>query len=204
MTPPLTTRHAEVDVGRFAAVAALLALLTGGTLMAATGPLVAAAGADVWRPVRENPGLFLSAAIALALISLFDLFTIPALHVLLHRRHPRLVLVAAVTAAIGDLLGVLSRLVRCRLPSRPPRGPTCSRSSSPPQPGRIRPGQRLFASFGLAMLGDDGRMVGDRRVAGGSLHGRRPATRARRRVLCREPYVRRLVRGVGDHLAPSG
>ena len=106
-------RHSEVvAVGRVAAVLALVALLVGGSLMATTGPLLARAGDDAWRPVRENPGLFWSAAVALALISLFDLFTIPALHLRLHAGHPALILLATGTAAVGDLLGVLGRLVQ--------------------------------------------------------------------------------------------
>jgi hypothetical protein len=164
MTPDLTTRHAEVEVGRFAAAAALLALLTGGTLMAATGPLVAAAGADAWRPLRENPGLFWSAAIALALISLFDLFTIPALHATLHRRHPRLVLVAAVTAAAGDLLGVVGRLVQgAEVPAA-----VASASGADLlailEPTLNTAGFVLvsvsFTCFGLAMLGGRSRWLG--------------------------------------------
>ena len=62
--------------------------------------------------MRENPGLFWSAALALALISLFDLFTIPALHLRLHAGHPTLILLASGTAVIGDLLGILGRLVQ--------------------------------------------------------------------------------------------
>ena len=59
MTELLAARHSEVVVvGRVASVMALLALLVGGSLMAATGPLLAHAGDDTWRPVRENPGLF--------------------------------------------------------------------------------------------------------------------------------------------------
>ncbi len=78
--------------------------------MAATAPLVRAG--DPWGPVKENPGLFWCAALALALVSLFDLFTIPALHLRLHLGAPALVLVATATAAVGDLLGVLGRLVQ--------------------------------------------------------------------------------------------
>ena len=111
MTNPLVARHSVV-VGRVAAMLALAALLVGGSLMASTAPLLAAAGDDLWRPVRENPGLFWSAALALALISLFDLFTLPALHLRLHAGHPTLVLLATGTAAVGDLLGVLGRLMQ--------------------------------------------------------------------------------------------
>jgi len=112
MTNLVAARHSAVVVGRVAAVLALAALLVGGSLMAATAPLLAAAGDDPWRPVRENPTLFWAAALALALISLFDLFTIPALHLRLHAAHPTLVLLATCTAAVGDLLGVLGRLVQ--------------------------------------------------------------------------------------------
>jgi len=109
---PKATRRSVLAVGRVAAALALGCLILGGSLMAATAPMLADAGDDPWRPVREMPALFLSAALALALISLFDLFTIPALHLLLHRDHPLVILVATVTAAVGDLLGVLGRLVQ--------------------------------------------------------------------------------------------
>jgi hypothetical protein len=112
VTTLLAPRHSAVEIGRVAALLALVALLVGGSLMAATAPLVARAGDDVWGPVQEHPGLFWSAALALALISLFDLFTIPALHLRLHAGHPKLILLATVTAAVGDLLGLLGRLVQ--------------------------------------------------------------------------------------------
>ena len=76
------------------------------------------AGAEIARlatpctAARESPGLFWSAALALALFSLFDLFTIPTLHLRLHAGHPTLVLLATGTAVVGDLLGVIGRLVQ--------------------------------------------------------------------------------------------
>ena len=46
------------------------------------------------------------------MISLFDLFTIPALHLRLHAGHPALILLATGAAAVGDLLGMLGRLIQ--------------------------------------------------------------------------------------------
>ncbi|MGV8910195.1 MAG: hypothetical protein ACOH1Y_14535 [Propionicimonas sp.] len=106
-------RRSVLGIGRVAALLALVALLAGGTLMAVSGVLLAKApGNDASGPLREQPALFLSAAVLLALISLFDLFTIPALHHALRGYGRGLVLVATMTASVGDLLGVLGRLVQ--------------------------------------------------------------------------------------------
>jgi hypothetical protein len=106
-------RRSVMGIGRMAALLALLALLAGGTLMAVGGILLAKApGDDAWGPLRDQPGVFWSAAVLLALISLFDLFTIPALHQALRRFGPGLVLVATMTASVGDLLGIIGRLVQ--------------------------------------------------------------------------------------------
>lgn len=111
---PATNPHLSLyPIARVASALALVALLIGGSLMAATTPLQLAAPADdPWRPVREQPAIFALAAVALALISTFDLFTIPALHQRLHRDHPTLIVVATITAALGDVLGVIGRLLQ--------------------------------------------------------------------------------------------
>lgn len=96
------------DLGRGAAVAALLALLVGGTAMALTsggGPSSAAAVASAGRLALAGP-------IALAAISLFDLFTVPALHQTLRSYGDALVLVATGCAGVGDVLGVVGRLTQ--------------------------------------------------------------------------------------------
>lgn len=110
----ITTSAAQavIAIGRAAAPLALAALLAGGTLMAIAGALSAAEPTDPWRPVRDHAAVFAGAAIALALVSLFDLFTVPALHQRLSARNPGLILVATLTAAVGDLLGIAGRLIQ--------------------------------------------------------------------------------------------
>ena len=49
---------------------------------------------------------------ALAAVSLFDLGTVPALHDRLSGHGPALVLCGAGTAAVGDMLGIVGRLLQ--------------------------------------------------------------------------------------------
>jgi hypothetical protein len=152
---------AAINVGRIAAVLALAALLVGGTLMSISAPLLAAApAADPWSPLRDHAALFWWAAVGLGLISAFDLLTIPALHLRLSPTHPALILVATVTAASGDLLGVLGRTVQAAEVSAS-GAPTTIATLVVLEQGVNTAGFALvsvsFACFGLAMLrGRDG------------------------------------------------
>jgi Domain of unknown function (DUF4386) len=94
-----------------AAVLALAALMVGGVAMA----LTSAAGtstAGVLAAIGTNPWPFLAGGIGLVLVSLFDLFTIPALHATLGRYGRVLIVLASAAAVIGDLLGVIGRLAQ--------------------------------------------------------------------------------------------
>ena len=87
-------------------MAALAALLVGGVAMSWVsrgGPSSAAAAATAGQLALLGP-------VALAAISLFDLFTVPALHQTLKSYGYALVLVATGCAGVGDLLGVAGRL----------------------------------------------------------------------------------------------
>jgi hypothetical protein len=87
---------------------ALVALLVGGVAMSLTaggGPSSGAAVATAGRLALIGP-------VALAAISLFDLFTVPALHQTLKSYGYALVLVATGCAGVGDLLGVAGRLAQ--------------------------------------------------------------------------------------------
>jgi hypothetical protein len=53
--------------------------------------------------------------VGLTLVSLFDIFTIPALHLALGRYGRVLVTLATITAIIGDALGILGRLAQTAL-----------------------------------------------------------------------------------------
>lgn len=140
--------------------------------MAATGPLLATATSDdLWQPLRVNPELFGWAAVALALISLFDLFTIPALHLLLNARHPRLILVATLTAAVGDLLGILGRLIQASEVSAATAAPAGVPVLAILEQNLNTAGFALvsvaFACFGIAMIQDLRRWLGWVGIAAG-------------------------------------
>jgi hypothetical protein len=101
--------QALIRLGGTAAVLALLALLAGGTAMAVVG---APGTAQVLEAIGRNPWPHLVGGAALALVSLLDMFTVPALHRVLLSNGPSLVTVATGTALVGDLLGVLGRLAQ--------------------------------------------------------------------------------------------
>lgn len=95
-------------LGRRAAAAALVALLVGGVAMSLTSGGGSSSGAAVATAGR----LALIGPVALATISLFDLFTVPALHQTLRSYGTALLLVATGCAGVGDLLGVAGRLAQ--------------------------------------------------------------------------------------------
>ncbi|MEP7036109.1 MAG: DUF4386 family protein [Actinomycetota bacterium] len=97
-----------------ASVMALSALLVGGVAMAMTS----SAGTSVDRvlaAILVNPWPFLAGGVGLALVSLFDLLTIPALHAALGRYGRLLIVLASAGAVIGDLLGIIGRLAQTAL-----------------------------------------------------------------------------------------
>jgi hypothetical protein len=97
-----------------AAVLALAALMVGGVAMALTSQ-AGTSTADVLAAIGTNPWPFLAGGIGLVLVSLFDLFTIPALHATLGRHGRVLIVLASAAAIIGDLLGVIGRLAQTAL-----------------------------------------------------------------------------------------
>jgi hypothetical protein len=101
-------------VAAYAAFLALAALLVGGVAMALTTK-AGTSTAGVLAAIRANPWPFLTGGVGLALISLFDLFTIPGLHAALGRQGRILILLASATAIVGDLLGVIGRLAQTAL-----------------------------------------------------------------------------------------
>jgi Domain of unknown function (DUF4386) len=100
-----------------AALLALSALMVGGIAMALTAQAVTpqTATADVLVAIGANPWPFLAGGVGLALVSLFDILTIPGLHAALGRHGRVLILLASVTAIVGDLLGILGRLAQTAL-----------------------------------------------------------------------------------------
>jgi hypothetical protein len=94
-----------------AASLALAALMVGGGAMALTSR-PGAGMATILASIADHPVPFVAAGVGLALVSLFDLFTIPALHLCLGRYGRVLVTLATGTAIVGDLLGILGRLAQ--------------------------------------------------------------------------------------------
>jgi hypothetical protein len=98
-------------LGATAAALALTALTVGAVGMALTSR-PGRAMADTLSVIAANPWPFVAAGVGLTLVSLADIFTIPALHLALGRQGRVLVLLASVTAILGDLLGVVGRLAQ--------------------------------------------------------------------------------------------
>lgn len=70
----------------------------------------AASTGDPFSAMAAQPMVFILAGVGLAAVSLFDAFTVPALHDDLAATGPGLVVVAAMTALGGDLLNLVGRL----------------------------------------------------------------------------------------------
>ena len=109
-----TNDRALYQVAAAAAFLALAALMVGGAGMALSSrPGTSTAG--VLAAIGANPWPFLAGGVALVLVSLFDILTIPGLHAALGRHGRVLVLLASATAIIGDILGVIGRLAQTAL-----------------------------------------------------------------------------------------
>lgn len=101
-------------VAATAAFLALAALMVGGAAMALTAQ-TGTSTAEVLAAIGRNPWPFLAGGVGLALISLFDIFTIPGLHAALGRHGRVLIVLASATAVIGDILGIVGRLAQTAL-----------------------------------------------------------------------------------------
>lgn len=101
-------------VAAWSAVLAFVALVVGGVGMSVTA-LPGRPVEAILEAARSAPALPALAALALACVSLADLGTIAALHDHLQRHGHRLVLLAAGTAIVGDLLNTAGRLAQLAL-----------------------------------------------------------------------------------------
>ena len=102
------------QVAASAAFLALAALLVGGVAMSLTSQ-AGTSTAEVLAAIGTNPWPFLAGGVGLALVSLFDILTIPGLHAALGRYGRVLILLASASAVIGDLLGIIGRLAQTAL-----------------------------------------------------------------------------------------
>jgi hypothetical protein len=105
---------AAYGVAAGSAFLALAALMVGGVAMAITSA-AGTATADVLAAIDTNPWPFVAGGVGLALVSVFDILTIPGLHAALGRHGRVLIMLASATAVIGDLLGVIGRLAQSAL-----------------------------------------------------------------------------------------
>ena len=101
-------------VAAAAAFIALAALMVGGAAMAMTSR-AGTSTAAVLAAIDTNPWPFLAGGVGLAMVSLFDILTIPGLHAALGRHGRVLILLASASAVIGDLLGIIGRLAQTAL-----------------------------------------------------------------------------------------
>jgi hypothetical protein len=111
---PGANDRALYGVASAAAFLALSALMVGGVAMAFTSH-AGTSTAGVLAAIGTNPWPFIAGGVGLALVSVFDILTIPGLHSALGRHGRVLILMASVTAIIGDLLGVIGRLAQTAL-----------------------------------------------------------------------------------------
>ena len=116
-SPALSTFANDRALFRVAATAAFLALAAltvGGVAMALTSQ-AGTSTADVLASIGANPWPFIAGGVGLALVSLFDILTIPGLHAALGRDGRVLILLASAAAIIGDVLGIIGRLAQTAL-----------------------------------------------------------------------------------------
>ena len=113
---PVTPLPNDRVLFRVASVAAFMALaaLMVGVAMALTSQ-AGTSTAEALAAIATNPWPFLAGGVGLALVSLFDLLTIPALHAALGRYGRVLILLASAAAVIGDVLGIIGRLAQTAL-----------------------------------------------------------------------------------------
>ena len=111
---PRPNDRAFFRVAAIAAFLALAALMVGGVAMGFTSR-PGTSTASVLAAIGANPWPFLAGGVGLALVSLFDIMTIPGLHAALGRHGRVLILLASASAIIGDLLGIIGRLAQTAL-----------------------------------------------------------------------------------------
>lgn len=101
--------------GACAALFAIVALLAAVVGLSFAGVPPGASLADTLAAIPGNFAIFAVGYVAIALISLFDIFTVPGLYAALHRDGRLLIVLAAIAAVVGDLLGVAGGLIQTSL-----------------------------------------------------------------------------------------
>lgn len=98
-----------------AACVAALALLIGGVALAIAGGATTASGDQLLAAIDQNLLVFTVGSVAITLVSLADIFTVPGLVAALWKDNRALTGMAAISAVVGDLLGVTGGLFQAAL-----------------------------------------------------------------------------------------
>jgi hypothetical protein len=113
--------NANVDIKslyRIALLAACVAatvLLIGGVALAFSGGATSASADQRLLSINQNLLIFTIGSVAIILVSLFDMLTVPGLIAALWKDSRVLTGIAAISAVVGDLLGVTGGLIQAAL-----------------------------------------------------------------------------------------
>ena len=98
-----------------AACVAAAALLVGGVALAISGGATTASVDQLLVSINQNLLIFTVGSVAIILVSLSDIFTVPGLVAALWKDSRALTGMAAISAVVGDLLGVTGGLIQAAL-----------------------------------------------------------------------------------------
>lgn len=132
-----------------AACLAAAALLIGGVALAMSGGATTASADQRLAAVDQNLLVFTVGSVAILLVSLLDMFTVPGLVAALWKDSRALTGMAAISAVVGDLLGVTGGLIQAALISMS-QAPT-SAGSAPVQTVLLLEG--TFTTAGFLLVG---------------------------------------------------
>lgn len=102
-------------IAMLAACVAAAALLIGGVALAISGRATTASADQRLVAINQNLLIFTVGSVAIILVSLFDMFTVPGLVAALWKDSRALTGMAAISAVVGDLLGVTGGLIQAAL-----------------------------------------------------------------------------------------
>jgi len=91
------------------------ALLIGGVALAISGGATTASADQLLVAINQNLLIFTVGCVAIILVSLSDIFTVPGLVTALWKNSRALTGMAAISAVVGDLLGVIGGLIQAAL-----------------------------------------------------------------------------------------
>jgi len=98
-----------------AACVAAVALLIGGVALAISSGVTAASVDQLLESIYQNLLIFTVGSVAIILVSLSDMFTVPGLVAALWKDSRAMTGMAAISAVVGDLLGVTGGLIQAAL-----------------------------------------------------------------------------------------